>query len=73
MEPLYSNLKDLKMAFENGHHNEAEPKAFIDNDQVSIYIWDAAGGQNDQCFINLEPREALHQALQLLGIETSDA
>lgn len=74
----YTTLKGLKRAFDEGHFADCEFTISVDNDQVAAIAhpgWDEDGeelGEPEYVWTSDSPREALHEAMKLLGLPSED-
>jgi len=70
----YKTLKALKKAYDKGEFANCEFTVIVDNDHVCAQIhpgWDEDGeelGEPEYAWSVDSPREALHEAMALLGI-----
>ena len=79
MPKTYKTLKALKKAYDAGKFSDCEFQIVVDNDAVYAVAhpgWDDDGeelGDPEYVWNADSPREALHEALKLLGLPSEDA
>ena len=64
----YNNLKELAKAKKNGELEDSFGSGIvvIDNDKIDVHV-------DENCVFTMHPREALTEALSILGLESDSA